>query len=231
MKIARKLLIFSASCFILVLFTGCSLFSHTDPATEEGTIGFDQMCTANEDICAWLSIPGTELSLPVLQSRSGDDEYYLTHTADGREDGLGCLFTQQRYNSRDFTDPVTVVYGRRGSRGELFAPLQKLYTENGSLQRCGKICVKTTEQELVYQVFASGAYSDKHILFFYDCFRDSEDIPCFLSEFKQYHTMIRQFDDSLAVGAEDRILILSTSLEQDQNQRYLVLAKLIEEIG
>ena len=231
MKIARKLLIFSASCFILVLFTGCTLFSHTDPAPEEDIIGFDQMHMANEDVCAWLSIPGTELSLPVLQSRNGDDEYYLTHTANGREDGLGCLFIQQRYNSRDFTDPVTVIYGRRGSKGELFAPLQKLYSENSSLQSCGEIYVQTSERELRYQVFASGAYSGMHILYSYDGFRNVEDIPRFLSDFRRYHTMIRQFDDSLAVGADDRILILSTSLEQDQNQRYLVLAKLIEEIG
>ena len=43
--------------------------------------------------------------------------------------------------------------------------------------------------------------------------------------------MTKQFDDRIEITEDDKLLILSTCLAQNEDQRFLVLAKLIEEIS
>jgi sortase B len=87
------------------------------------------------------------------------------------------------------------------------------------------------DKELHYRVFGETEYSDQHILDHYRRFRDTGDVLSFLSELKRYHTMSRQFDESVSLTPEDRILVLSTCLAQNDQQRFLVLAKLMDEIS
>ena len=90
-------------------------------------IDFAALEEMNEDIYAWLYIPGTEINHPILQSVRGDNDYYLDHTVDHLEDENGCLFTEYLYNSKDFDVPVTVIYGHRRRTGDMFGQLQELY--------------------------------------------------------------------------------------------------------
>ena len=70
-----------------------------------------------------------------------------------------------------------------------------------------------------------------HIPNHFKRFHNKADILTFLEELKRYHTMTKQFDESVSVTEDDKILILSTCLAQNDDQRFLVLAKLIEEIS
>ena len=197
----------------------------------ESPIDFQALQELNEDIYAWLYIPGSEINHPVLQSSNGDYDYYLTHTVDRIEDENGCLFTEYQYNGKDFTDPVTVIYGHRRRSGDMFGQLQKIYSESGALETYREVIVYTPEKELRYEVFGASEYTKLHIPYVYSHFADPDSIPSFVQELRSYHTMNHQFDDSVQVSGDDRILILSTCLSQNQDQRFLVLAKLVEEIG
>lgn len=194
-------------------------------------VDFRSLKTLNEDIYAWLYIPGTEINYPVLQSQDEDQNYYLSHSIDRQDDENGCLFTQSRYNGTDFSDPVTVIYGHRCQTGDLFGSLQRTYIEEGALQKFSDIIIYTPDQELHFQVFGSSEYTKIHILHEFHRFSDVSEISVFLSALKHYHTMSHQFDERVSVTEKDRLLILSTHLSQNQEQRYLVLAKLIEEIS
>lgn len=48
------------------------------------------------DIYAWLDIPDTDISYPVVQN--ADDTYYLTRDIDGNYAAEGSLFTESAYN-------------------------------------------------------------------------------------------------------------------------------------
>lgn len=194
-------------------------------------IDFTALKQMNEDIYAWLYIPGTEINHPILQSVRGDNDYYLDHTVDHLEDENGCLFTEYLYNSKDFNVPVTVVYGHRRRTGDMFGQLQELYAVTGSLQQYPEVIVYTPDKELHYQVFGETEFSDMHIPNHYKRFSDPAQLPVFLDELKRYHTMTKQFDGSVEITQDDRILILSTCLIQNDDQRFLVLAKLVEEIS
>lgn len=195
----------------------------------EDPVDFEALKAINEDIYAWLYIPGTDINHPVLQSQKGDNDYYLTHTVDHQEDENGCLFTEYLYSDKTFDIPVTVIYGHRRRSGDMFGQLEELYAVSGSLEKYPEIVVYTPEKELHYKVFGESEFSDMHIPYHYWRFADREDILNFVNEVKRYHTMTKQFDSSVELTTEDRLLVLSTCLVNNDDQRFLVIAKLVSE--
>lgn len=182
------------------------------------------------DIYAWLDIPGTDITYPVVQSQT-DDTFYLEHSIDGEEDKNGSLFTEHTYNSRTFSDPVTIIYGHNMRSGAMFGYLQEQFSDPEWFASHEEIIVYQPQRELHYRVFAAVPYGTKHILYQYRCFRN----PAALTEFLDviYHT--RKFGtnyrEDCTVTQDDRILILSTCLPRSADGRYLVLAVLEETVG
>ena len=66
----------------------------------------------NGDAYAWLDIPGTDISFPILQD-SQDTAFYLSHNED-RETTMARIYTEY-VNGKEFTDNNTVIYGRNVS--------------------------------------------------------------------------------------------------------------------
>ena len=69
----------------------------------------------NKDFVAWLSIPGTVISYPVV--RSDDSAYYLGHLFNGKKSKLGCLFSLK---SSDYRQPSQniAIYGHHLSHSD-----------------------------------------------------------------------------------------------------------------
>lgn len=187
-------------------------------------IDFVALQAENPDIYAWLEIPGTEISYPVLQ-RSGDDSFYLTHNSDGEEASEGSLFTESAYNGRDFSDPVTVIYGHQMMAGTMFGHLQEHYSDPESFSSKQEILVYTPEATLKYAVFAAVPYDNRHIMYTYN-FDSPRMYRAFLDSIFSVRSLGAVFDENIKVTEDDQVLILSTCLMGDPSQRYLVLAKL-----
>ena len=103
-------------------------------------VDFEGLQEYNPDIYAWITIPGTAVDYPIVQ-RPEDNSYYLTHNTDGEESAEGAIFTED-YNSRDFTDPNTVIYGHNMRNGSMFRSLhnymdRSFFDEN---RKCSYIC-------------------------------------------------------------------------------------------
>ena len=62
----------------------------------------------NEDIIAWIFIPDTRISYPVVQGSNND--YYLNHTWKHNQSAIGSIFLECQ-NRPDFTEYNTIVYG------------------------------------------------------------------------------------------------------------------------
>ena len=97
-------------------------------------VDFDELQAMNPDIYAWVTIPDTDISYAVLQ-RDGDDdqEYYSKHSENGAYYSGGSIFSQD-YNQKDFSDPMTVLYGHNLRNGRMFAQLTTFRTPR-SLRR------------------------------------------------------------------------------------------------
>ena len=200
-------------------------------STEEKTdyispIDFNVLQSTNPDIYAWLHIPKAEISYPVLQ-HSEDDSFYLTHDSEGNEKQAGALFTEHTYNSMDFNDPVTIIYGHRMNTGTMFSNLQPFYSNPENFRQHKGITLFLPDRQLNYEVFAAVVYDDRHILDNYDFHRARVYQAFFESVFD-----IRAFNSNVDMNCEldydSKILVLSTCLQGDYSQRYLVFAKQIE---
>lgn len=74
----------------------------------------------NDDVIAWIVIPDTMVSYPVVQG--SDNQYYLNHTWKGIQRSVGAIFMEHR-SSAGFSDFNTIIYGHRMSDSSMFHAL------------------------------------------------------------------------------------------------------------
>ncbi len=103
------------------------------------------------DLVAWIEIPGTPLSLPVVQGK--DNDYYLNHDIEKSRNALGVPFMDYR-NKADFSDQNTIIYGHRVKNGKVFHPLLS-YEDPAFVKTAPKIVVDTEQGRKVYEIFAA----------------------------------------------------------------------------
>ena len=192
-------------------------------------VDFDSLLEKSQDVCAWLSIPQTDISYPVAQSKT-NDTFYLKRALDGSYSINGTLFTEHLYNSTDFEDPVTAIYGHDMKSGAMFGLLQEQYSDKETFEAHREIIVYCPDKELHYEVFAAVPYSKRHILHYYDSFKEKETVDEFLDELYNVRAFGANFASDTEVSSDDRLLILSTCLKGDISRRYLVVARLKAEL-
>lgn len=84
-------------------------------AVVDSGIDLEACLAQNKDFVAWLSIPGTAISYPVVSS--DDSAYYLGHLFSGKKSKLGCLFSLK---SSDYQQPSQniAIYGHHLSHSD-----------------------------------------------------------------------------------------------------------------
>ena len=193
-----------------------------ETTVSEQPLDFTAAMEINPDIYAWIEIPGTVIDYPVLQSAT-DDTKYLTTAYDGSYYIGGSLFTEHQYNSRDFNDRVTIIYGHTMRSGALFGSLQEIYSDSTSFAECSKIKIYLNNEVRTYQVFAAVPYDTSHILYTYD-FTNDYWYDNFFKSIRKIRALEANFDDSYFPETGDQVIILSTCMTGNANMRYLVMA-------
>ena len=186
-------------------------------------IDFAALQERNPDVYAWITIPRTAIDYPILQSQT-DNTYYLTHTIDGAESPEGAIYTES-YNSKDFTDPNTVIYGHNMRNGSMFRSLHN-YMDRSFFDENREVTIYMPDKILHYEIFAAYLYDSRHLMLSYD-FDDSEVFARYLDEIKGIRDMSSFVDTSIEVTAEDQIITLSTCYKGMDDRRYLVQAVLV----
>ncbi len=177
----------------------------------------------NGDIYAWIYVPDTAIDYPVLQHPT-DNTYYLNYNLDGSRGYPGCIYTED-YNKKDFSDPVTVIYGHNMKDGGMFAGLHK-FVDNEYFDEHPYVYIYTPDGLLVYQIFAAYEYTDEHLLYTYN-FWDESVYSKYLEKVKNTRSMGAIIDDEVEVDTESRILTLSTCMANKPNNRFLVQGVLL----
>lgn len=196
--------------------------------TEDGEpveipIDFEALWEINPEAYAWITIPGTEIDYPILQSET-DNTYYLTHNIEGEESPEGAIFTED-YNSKDFEDPNTVIYGHNMRNGSMFQGLHE-YMDRAFFDENREVLIYLPDKILHYEIFAAYLYDDRHLLESFD-FEDEDVFGAYLNRIFSIRDMNSFIDTDMEVTAEDKIITLSTCYSNESNQRYLVQAVLV----
>ena len=187
-------------------------------------IDFDELYKINHDIYAWIDIPGTDISYPILQ-REDDFEYYLRRGLDELYSNDGSLFTEPG-NAKDMSDFNTIIYGHNLHSLAMFGTL-KYYHDLSYLEDHREIKIYTPTGEYTYSIFAAVTYSDILITYYYD-FDQIEYREAFLDSLFDVRDMNSITMDDIEVTADDRILTLSTCNDGDNTRRFLVVAVLVD---
>ncbi len=186
------------------------------------SLDFDALRQVNPDVHAWIEIAGTKVDYPVLQSPT-DDEKYLTTAFDGSYYVGGSLFTQATYNHTDFNDPVTVIYGHTMRSGTLFGQLQSVYTNATTFSEHEDIVIYLPGEVRHYTVFAAVPFENFHIMHVYD-FTSEYWYESFFKRVSEIRAFNACINSEITPKYGDRVLILSTCLNEDSTKRFLVMA-------
>ena len=168
------------------------------------------------DIKGWISIPGTCVDYPVLQSSADDPEYYLRRTYKGEWRTAGSLFFQWDCSAESQN---TVVYGHNMNDGTMFAVLQKMADEAFRKEH-SKILLQTSDGLREYQIAAVLKTDITKLPFNRTEFADHADFLFFQKEL-----FAQSLYESQTIPGEDcRLLTLVTCSYEWENARTVVIA-------
>lgn len=195
-----------------------------DEIIEENPIDFEALWEVNEDVYAWISIPGTEIDYPILQHPT-DNMYYLNHNLDHSYGYPACIYTEN-FNSIDFTDSNTVIYGHNMGNGTMFAGLHAY--ESADFFRDNKeVIIYLPDRVLHYTIFAAYTYDDRHLMYSFD-FSNEDIYRSYLESIFGMRDMYSNIDKEIKVSSDESIITLATCVSGVPDKRYLVQAVLQE---
>ncbi len=185
-------------------------------------VDFEKLKKANPDIYAWISIPAANVDYPILQSED-DNGYYLNHTVNGTKSVYGSIYTED-YNSKDFSDFNTVIYGHNMKNGTMFGSLKK-FRDASFFNENRFITIYAPDRVLKYEIFAATTWDNQHILLSRN-FERRNNCRIYLDEIFAVRDMNSQIKKDMSVTADDKIITLSTCMN-DKSKRFLVSGVLV----
>lgn len=200
----------------------------TDPEPSEtpyvSPLDFDEIRKPNEHIYAWMEIQDTDIRYPVVQHPT-DDTYYLNHTVEGKNRLPGSIYTE-KWNSQDFSDFLTVVYGHNMKNGTMFGSLRK-FRAKSYMEEHPVISFYTPEGEYHYRIFAAVTYSNAYLPKAFD-YSTEAGRQGFIDSIVNVRDLSSYVDKDITVTAQDRLVVLSTCVGNDA-YRLLVVGVLDKE--
>lgn len=180
-----------------------------DKEKTEKMIKLEELHKENEDIIAWLEIPDTKISYPVLQT--GDNEYYLTHNYKKEYSASGSIFLDKDV---DIEKPSSnfLMYGHRNKKGIMFEDLLK-FKDKEFYENHKKIKFTTLNEDTEYEILAvfysRVYYADEVDVFRYYYFVDAENEEEY-NEFVENAKRVSIYDTGVEAKYGDTLITLST---------------------
>ncbi|MCR5633969.1 MAG: class B sortase [Lachnospiraceae bacterium] len=187
---------------------------------------YKTLYNSNKNLIGWIKIDDTIIDYPVMQC--GDNEFYLTHNFDSEEDVAGTLFLDCNCDVLRGSDNY-IIYGHHLQSGRMFSSIGE-YESESYYESHKYIQFDTIYERQLYQVmyaFRSRVYTEDEVTFKYYQFIDAnseEEFNSYMAEMEAesfYDTGVRAFYG-------DQLLTLSTCDYQEQNGRFVVVAKRIQ---
>lgn len=173
------------------------------PVAQQLIYDFDSLLAQNEDFIAWLHIPGTVISFPVVQG--ADNDYYLTHDFSGAYSVFGCPFLDTRTPS-DGENLVIHGHNMGNNRTELFSTLLYFQDPEYAKEHTTIQLARPGREEDTYTLFAVANVNvyDPSAQYIRSVFSHPSDRSAFLTSL-QSHSLYPSGEIP-----EGQILILST---------------------
>lgn len=146
-----------------------------DPTAAEGPT-FDELLAVNPDVCAWLTLDGTNIDYPVLQGESNLS--YINTDVYGNFALAGSIFLDSR-NSSTFADVFSLLYGHHMENSQMFGDLDK-YRSVDFLQQTNTGTLLVPGGRYALRVFACIVVSASDDLIYQPLQWQADNVPAML---------------------------------------------------
>ena len=171
-------------------------------------VDFLELQKENQDIYAWLTIPGVA-DTPIIQASEGEENFAFT----------------EEMNKKDFSDSLTVVYGENKDDGSLFGSLFQ-YRDKLFMEEHPVIYIYTPDQILIYRIFSAYRNDNRHLLKRFNQGLYEGNIRAFIKDILSQRAMDATIEQDVPIDTNDHFLTLSTHDPAGEEYRYLVQAYL-----
>jgi sortase B len=179
----------------------------------------EELQAINPDVCAWLTVDGTNIDYPVVRGETNLD--YINMDVYGEFSLSGSIFLDCR-NERDFSDYYSVIYGHHMAGDVMFGEIP-YFLKTGYFQKHTTGTLFLPNQTCDIQWFAcveTDAY-DQYMygLIYADDENSTEKMNALLDDIRQ---TAQQYRD-IGVTASDHLIALSTCSDTETNGRTLLI--------
>ncbi len=183
---------------------------------------FAELYTMNNHIVGWISIEGTNINYPVMQTPDSQD-YYLNRDFNREYSRQGCIYIREACDVFAPSDNLT-IYGHRMGDGTMFNDLHK-YLKKDFWEEHRYITFNTLTQRSTYEIICIFRIeSTKSSSFLYHLFVDAADrdqFDAYLQNCRNYAV----YDTGLSASYGDKLITLSTCEYTRVNGRLVVVAR------
>ncbi len=184
---------------------------------------YRELYEMNHDLVGWISIPGTRVDYPVVQTGTDTRDFYLHRDFYKQYSERGAIYVREECDMFRPSDNV-VLYGHHMKDGTMFAQISK-YQFKDFWQQHQFMTFDSLYRRHVYQVVAVFKTSaDLGQGFAYHQFNDADSEE----EFNEFWATVQRlsfFDTGVEVHYGDKLVSLSTCEYTLNNGRLVVVAK------
>lgn len=186
---------------------------------ENHNINWDKLEEDNKDIYAWIYIPNTKVDYPIVQpSEDQSNDFYLSRNINKEYEFAGSIYSEKQ-TAKDFSDPVTLIYGHNMLNGSMFASLHK-FEDKQFFKKNKYIYIYMPYHRLTYKIYAAYVYDDRHILNSFD-FTDDKVLMDYFNYTLNPDSMTKN-TRKVNLDLNSKIITLSTCTNGAEDTRYLV---------
>lgn len=185
---------------------------------------YHEMAELNPDLAGWLTIPGTIIDYPVMYSPD-EPERYLHRGFDLSEKKEGTPFIDASCSLNPRSDNL-IIYGHHMKDKSMFGMLD-YYAEQVYFMKHPRISFDTLEERGDYEIFSvfydRVYYEDEDVFKFYRFIdaKDQKDFDSSIQTLKEKSL----YDTGVTPEYGDQILMLVTCEYQEENGRFVVVAR------
>lgn len=190
---------------------------------------FGELYALNQDLVGWVSVPGTAFSYPVVQT--DNDVFYQNHNFKKAASPYGTPFLSSKNDASEL-DLNNVLYGKNSVKApRVFGELES-YRNPDFFKKHPVIQYDTLNESYrfkVYGVFLTNSAPEQDNGYVFDY-----TVPNLgtVESFAGYVDQINQrrlYDTGVDILSSDKVLTLSTSVDDFEGARLVVVARLVRE--
>ncbi len=183
-------------------------------------IDIQKLREENQDVIGWIYIEDTPINYPLLLDDNND--YYLKHTYNNIYSDFGSIFIDYRCTD-NFEDANTIIYGHNTKNGSMFGSLKK-YKDEEYKDGHKYVYIITAKKAYKFEIAAAKTVTTDNSVYTLNFTSEDEHL-------KWYESVLNKSDfatDSTKFTDDTKTITLSTCTTGNENERYVVVARLID---